>query len=68
MDNHAGHFLEKPTLTHTISELVNLHLLVEPTFKERWITVTKRGKKEKKKIRLSGIKRKESDPIFLAVL
>ncbi len=28
---------------------------VEPTFKERWITVTKRGKKEKKKIRLSGI-------------
>lgn len=28
---------------------------VEPTFKERWITVTKRGKKEKKKIRISGI-------------
>ena len=27
----------------------------EPTFKERWITVTKRGRKEKKKIRLSGI-------------
>jgi len=28
---------------------------VEPTFKERWITVKKRGKKEKKKIRLCGI-------------
>jgi len=28
---------------------------VEPVFKERWIQVTKRGKKEKKKIRLSGI-------------
>ncbi len=28
---------------------------VEPTFKERWITVTKRGKTEKKKIRLCGI-------------
>ena len=28
---------------------------VEPTFKERWTTVTKRGKEEKKKIRLSGI-------------
>lgn len=28
---------------------------VEPTFKERWITVTKRGKKEKKKIRICGI-------------
>ncbi len=28
---------------------------VEPAFKERWITVKKRGKEEKKKIRLSGI-------------
>ena len=28
---------------------------VEPTFKERWITVKKRGKEEKKRIRLSGI-------------
>ncbi len=28
---------------------------VEPAFKERWIVVKKRGKKEKKKIRLSGI-------------
>ena len=28
---------------------------VEPTFKERWTTVTKRGKKEKKKIRICGI-------------
>lgn len=28
---------------------------VEPVFKERWIRVTKRGKKEKKKIRLCGI-------------
>ncbi len=28
---------------------------VEPTFKERWITVKKRGKQEKKKIRLCGI-------------
>jgi len=28
---------------------------VEPTFKERWITVKKRGKKEKKKIRICGI-------------
>jgi len=28
---------------------------VEPTFKERWVTVKKRGKKEKKKIRLCGI-------------
>jgi len=28
---------------------------VEPPFKERWITVKKRGKKEKKKIRLCGI-------------
>jgi len=28
---------------------------VEPVFKERWTQVTKRGKKEKKKIRLSGI-------------
>jgi len=28
---------------------------VEPPFKERWITVTKRGRKEKKKIRLCGI-------------
>ena len=30
--NHAGHFLKKPTLTHTISELVNLHLLADPTY------------------------------------
>jgi len=28
---------------------------VEPPFKERWITVKKRGKEEKKKIRLCGI-------------
>jgi len=28
---------------------------IEPTFKERWITITKRGKKEKKKIRICGI-------------
>lgn len=28
---------------------------VEPLFKERWVQVTKRGKKEKKKIRVSGI-------------
>jgi len=28
---------------------------VEPTFRERWITVTKRGRKEKKKIRICGI-------------
>ena len=28
---------------------------VEPAFKERWITVKKRGKEEKKKIRLCGI-------------
>jgi len=28
---------------------------VEPTFKERWITVKKRGRKEKKKIRICGI-------------
>ena len=28
---------------------------VEPTFKERWITVKKRGKEEKKRIRLCGI-------------
>ena len=28
---------------------------VEPTFKERWITVKKKGRKEKKKIRLCGI-------------
>lgn len=32
MHNHAGHFLEKPTLTHTISELVNIHLLADPTY------------------------------------
>ena len=28
---------------------------VEPTFKERWIQITKRGRKEKKKIRICGI-------------
>jgi len=28
---------------------------VEPVFKERWITVKKRGRKEKKKIRICGI-------------
>ena len=28
---------------------------VEPTFKERWITIKRRGRKEKKKIRLCGI-------------
>jgi len=28
---------------------------VEPTFEERWITVAKRGRKEKKKIRICGI-------------
>ncbi|MCD6471821.1 transposase [Candidatus Aerophobetes bacterium] len=28
---------------------------IEPTFKERWITVKKRGRKEKKKIRICGI-------------
>jgi hypothetical protein len=28
---------------------------VEPTFKERWTTVKKRGKKEKKKIKICGI-------------
>ena len=28
---------------------------VEPTFKERWITVKKRGKEKKKKIRICGI-------------
>ena len=28
---------------------------VEPTFKERWILITKRGRKEKKKIRFCGI-------------
>jgi len=28
---------------------------VEPTFKKRWITVKKRGRKEKKKIRICGI-------------
>jgi len=28
---------------------------VEPTFKERWITVKRRGKREKKKIRICGV-------------
>jgi len=28
---------------------------IEPTFKERWITITKRGRREKKKIRICGI-------------
>jgi len=28
---------------------------IEPPFQERWITVTKRGKKEKKKIRIHGV-------------
>ncbi len=28
---------------------------VEPTFKERWITVKRRGRKEKKKLRICGI-------------
>jgi len=31
-DNHAEHFLEKSRLTCAISELVNLHLLANPTY------------------------------------
>jgi len=28
---------------------------IESSFEERWITVTRRGKKEKKKLRLHGV-------------
>jgi len=32
MDNHAEHFLEKSRVTYSISELVNLQLLADPSY------------------------------------
>jgi len=45
--NHAGHFLEKPTLTHIISELVNLHVLADPTYPRNPITFGQRLRKKR---------------------
>ncbi len=47
LPNHAGHFLEKPTLTHTISELVNLHLLADPIYPRSPTTFGQRLRKKR---------------------
>jgi len=45
--NHAGHFLEKLTPIHTISELVNLHLLADPTYPRDPIAFGQRLRKKR---------------------
>jgi hypothetical protein len=52
----AEHFLEKPTLTHTISELVNLFLLADPTYPRNPKTF---GQKLRKKQMDLGLEIKE---------
>ncbi len=47
MANHAGHFLEKLTLTHIISELVNLHVLTDPTYPRNPATFGERLRKRR---------------------
>ena len=47
MANHAGHFLEKPTFTRTISELVNLHVLADPTYPRNPISLGQRLRKKR---------------------
>jgi len=45
--NHAGHFLERTTLRHIISELVNLHLLADPTYPRNPRTFGERLRKKR---------------------
>lgn len=45
--NHAGHFLENPTLTHIISELVNLHVLADLTYPRNPTTFGQRLRKKR---------------------
>jgi len=47
LPNHTGHLLEKSTLTHIISELVNLHVLADPTYPRNPRTFGQRLRKKR---------------------